>query len=525
MGIYRKYYGLTTDPFHITPDPSVLLLTESHRKAMGAIGYGVRDRKGFVVVTGEVGVGKTTALRACLDDLPADETKVIYIFDPKISSDALYATIIASLDKGEFSNSERAVDAIHGALLEYYRAGVNVILAVDEAQHMPAETLESLRLLSNLETTSQKLLQIILVGQPELNQVLAAYSMRQLDQRIAVRAHMVPLTFSQSIRYIRHRLALSGWSGQDDLFTLPAACYLAWHAHGVPRKLNIHCDNALVNGYGMDAKRITLRIARLALVDLPKRRLKAYWTAAGLVGLALIACGVAFAAAPETTRSWWTGLGSLGTEVIAKVDELKSAGAQAVAGVPSRPTPPSTATAPTGEVAAVAVGRPPADPLQAVPAVKVPDPPVADAAPRQDALVLPPAPSPAAKDPAVQAVVVPAALTNPPPDLPAPTTVAPAAIVATPVDPPAPPPAAETDKPPVRSSRPLAGHTVTAQTGDTLIRLCTAAYGHCTKDLLLSLAKANQIAEPDVLLSGKVLAIPPARSSAVQRASQESENH
>jgi len=501
MGIYQKYYGLNADPFHITPDPSVLLLTESHRNAIGAIGYGICDRKGFVVVTGEVGVGKTTALRACLDELPEDKTKVIYIFNPKISSDALYATIVDSLDMMDEASSDRPVDAIQNALLAYYRDGVNVILAVDEAQHMPAETLESLRLLSNLETTSQKLLQIILVGQPELNEILGAYNMRQLDQRIAVRAHMVPLGFSQSLRYIRHRLALSGWSGQDDLFTLPAACYIAWHAHGIPRKLNIHCDNALANGYGMTAKRITLRIARIARVELPKRRTKPQWAAvclAGAVCLAVAAWGLAVVAAPEPMRAWWVrSLSGLD----ARIGEMKPGGAKATASEP--PAPPS---APPAPIALAATDRPPPDPLRpdpAPPVVLQTIPPVAAAD----------LPAPAAPGPPVQVVseLQPVPIAQP-------ETAAP------PVDRAGPQHAPDQDRAAIRLPLPATARTVTARTGDTLIRLCAEAYGRCTRDLLLSLAKANQIAEPDLLISGKVLAIPPLRSNAPRRAGQESES-
>jgi general secretion pathway protein A len=261
---YGRFYGFNSPPFHITPDPSLLFATETHQQALGAIEYGVAAGKGFIVITGEVGVGKTTMLRLCLDKLDLSKTKIIYLFNPALSVRELYATILEGLDVSLHGrqNSGHALGMLQRALLTAHKAGTQVILAVDEAQNMPEQTLESLRILSNLETAKSKLLQIILVGQPELDALLAKHSLRQLAQRVAVRARIKPLTLRQSCRYIQHRCQLAGRSGKRSLFTLPALWYLAVIAHGIPRTINICCDNALINGYGHGANRISLNIAR-----------------------------------------------------------------------------------------------------------------------------------------------------------------------------------------------------------------------------------------------------------------------
>jgi general secretion pathway protein A len=241
-----------------------LFATETHRAALGAIEYGIAAGKGFMVVTGEVGVGKTTVLRSCLDALDASRTKIIYLFSPALNTSELYATILDEFDVilPPTSNAADTLRILQRTLLAVHESGTQVVLAVDEAQQMPEATLESLRILSNLETHKSKLLQIILVGQPELEAVLARHSLRQLAQRIAVRARIKPLSFRQSCRYILHRTRCAGRSRSRPLFTAPALFYLAFAARGLPRTINICCDNALINGYGHAAKRITLGIVR-----------------------------------------------------------------------------------------------------------------------------------------------------------------------------------------------------------------------------------------------------------------------
>jgi general secretion pathway protein A len=263
---YGGFYGFQSAPFHITPDPALLFPTETHRAALGAIEYGIAAGKGFIVVTGEVGLGKTTMLRACLDVLDASRTKIIYLFSPALNTTELYATILDEFDVmlPPTSNAADTLRILQRTLLAVHESGTQVVLAVDEAQQMPEATLESLRILSNLETHKSKLLQIILVGQPELEAVLARHSLRQLAQRVAVRARIKPLSFLQSCRYILHRTRRAGRAKSRPLFTAPALMYLAFAARGVPRTINICCDNALINGYGHEAKRITLGIVREA---------------------------------------------------------------------------------------------------------------------------------------------------------------------------------------------------------------------------------------------------------------------
>jgi general secretion pathway protein A len=293
---YGGFYGFQSAPFHITPDPTLLFPTETHRAALGAIEYGITAGKGFIVVTGEVGVGKTTVLRVCLDALEPNKTKIIYLFSPALNTTELYATLLEEFDVTlpTTTNAADMLRMLQRILLAVHHSDTQVVLAVDEAQQMPEATLESLRILSNLETHKSKLLQIILVGQPELEAVLAKHSMRQLAQRVAVRARVRPLTFRQSCRYIAHRTRCAGRAANRPLFTTPALLYLAFVAGGIPRSINICCDNALINGYGHAAERISFRIVREACKAMkfrsPLRRAAAL-TAAAMVLVGLFVTG------------------------------------------------------------------------------------------------------------------------------------------------------------------------------------------------------------------------------------------
>jgi len=312
---YGAFYGFHTAPFHITPDASLLFPTATYHAASGAIEYGITAGKGFIVVSGQVGVGKTTVLRACLDRLESakTKTKIIYLFNPALTTAELYATILDELDPSVrvFMDPTTMLRSLLRSLLEAHQAGTQVILAVDEAQNMPEQTLESLRILSNLETTKTKLLQIILVGQPELDDLLGKHSLRQLAQRVAVRAHIKRLTFRQSCRYIQHRIRCAG-QGRS-LFTTPALWYIAVAARGIPRTINICCDNALINGYGHSAERISLGIAREACTSLAYR-LPLRRAAVFTVALIVLLCGVLyghvlrdrFLGAPATGRAFST---------------------------------------------------------------------------------------------------------------------------------------------------------------------------------------------------------------------------
>ncbi len=374
---YGGFYRFQASPFHITPDASLLFLTQTHQQAMGTVEYGIAAGKGFIVITGEVGVGKTTVLRAVLDRLDPAKYRIIYLFNPNATVPELYASILEGLDysiERPGDDPAKTLRALQHAVLDHHQRGVEVVLAVDEAQNMPEATLEHLRILSNLETAKSKLLQIILVGQPELDEMLRRRSLRQLAQRIAVRARIDPLGFMQSCRYVQHRLICAGRPTEPPLFTLPAMWYMALRARGIPRSLNIYADNALINGYGHHADRITLKILRESLRPLrngphPLKRVLA-WAAAGVV---LIAVGIGIfrgltPGRPTTDRPLPPPPG-------AALKEVPSAPPSAVSAAVS-PQPPN----PAAQQAVPAAASPaPAVPASAPPAAA--PPPVPQAAP------------------------------------------------------------------------------------------------------------------------------------------------
>ena len=307
---YTTFYGLKSSPFHVTPDPDNILLTEAHKDAIGAIYYGIVARKGFVVVTGEVGVGKTSVLRASLDRLDTATTKIVYLFNPRLTPTVLYHTILADLGD-RLEDGQDVLAALQHLLLKFYNSGLNVVLAIDEAQNMPEETLEDLRVLSNLETRSDKLLQIVLVGQPELDAMLSKSSLRQLQQRIAVRATIPALNLKQSFRYVRHRLAVAGRAEDNPLFSFAALSYIAYAAGGNPRRLNVYCDNALINGLGHRAERVTLPIAREALRQFKQSMRPQPWRLRWIAACAIVAVlGALGGTALRSSVQAWLGRSS-----------------------------------------------------------------------------------------------------------------------------------------------------------------------------------------------------------------------
>ncbi len=302
--MYLDYYGIDKEPFHITPDPEFLFLSPSHKEALGAMIYGVRQRKGFLAVTGEVGLGKTTVLRAFIEKLDKEQMKTVFVFNANVSYKGLLKIIYRDLGL-ELATDDvfEMVNGLHEALIEEYKADRNVVLIIDEAQNMPVETLENLRMLSNLETSKDKLLQILLIGQPELENMLDRRELRQLKQRLAVRAKLQPLTESDSLDYIQQRLRVSGGE-PDEIFTKGALQAIVHDAKGVPRRINIICDNALVTGYGYNQKPITKKIVQEVIADLDGRgqALRPGFKRAAV----LVLMGVVFA------TLLWMGSGALG---------------------------------------------------------------------------------------------------------------------------------------------------------------------------------------------------------------------
>lgn len=269
--MYLSFYGLKKQPFRITPDPEFLYLSPSHKEALAAIMDGVEQRRGFVVITGAVGVGKTTVLRSYLEK-KRESLKIVYVFNAKLPFQGLLTTIYRELGLPIASDSEiEMVGRLYEFLIDEYKRGNNVVLVIDEAQNIPAHTLENLRMMSNLETVKEKLIQIILVGQPEFERELDTRKLRQLRQRLAVRATIRPLTKGESLDYVRFRLRRAG-SDPASVFAGPALKEIVRWSKGVPRLLNVLCDNALITGFGYQERPVTRKIVKEIIRDFDGER-------------------------------------------------------------------------------------------------------------------------------------------------------------------------------------------------------------------------------------------------------------
>jgi general secretion pathway protein A len=293
--IYAIFYGLRGRPFHVTADWRNLFLGDDHKEAFAAIVHGVRAGKGFVVITGEVGVGKTTVLGAALAELAGDRQKLVRFVDPTISIQELYRQIAETLS-GEVT-SAADVDRVLELLVEQYREGTRVVVVIDEAQRTSTDVLESLRMLSNFETDVDKLVQTVLVGQPELEALLERHDMRQLRSRIAYWVRISPLEGGDSRAYIRHCLAQAG-GGKRRVFSRGATNMIVRAARGIPRLLNIYCDNALLAGFGRQTKTVGRALARSALSGFPDARLgwwrRPFFLGASVVGAIAFVIAAAF---------------------------------------------------------------------------------------------------------------------------------------------------------------------------------------------------------------------------------------
>ena len=265
--MYQNFYHLKKEPFHITPDPEFLFLGPSHKEALGSIVYGVKNRKGFVVITGEVGAGKTTIVRSYLMQVDKPKVRIIYIFNANLSFKSLLDTIYKELGiRAKTDDMVEMLNDLYLILMEEYKLGNTVLLIIDEAQNMPMKTLENLRMLSNLETTKDKLLQIVLVGQYELEKILDRHELRQLRQRIAIRSTIIPFTQEESLAYIQHRLAKVAVN-ESQVFTQGALKRIVKGAKGIPRNLNILCDNALITGFGYKIKPVNGKVVKEVIAD------------------------------------------------------------------------------------------------------------------------------------------------------------------------------------------------------------------------------------------------------------------
>jgi general secretion pathway protein A len=285
--MYANFYNLKKEPFHITPDPEFLFLSPSHKEALGSIIYGVGHKKGFVLITGEVGVGKTTIVRSYLEDVDRSKLKIIYIFNSNVSFQGLLKTIYRELGITALADDVfELVNQLHYVLIEEYKKGITVVLIIDEAQNMPVETLENIRMLSNLETSTDKLIQIVFSGQPEFEQKLERKELRQLKQRIAVKATIRPLTAEESRAYILHRLQKAS-AESTALFTDGAVRKIVKEAHGIPRLINILCENSFITALGYRKGRITSGIVQEVISDFSGKK-KGRILKTALVCLALV---------------------------------------------------------------------------------------------------------------------------------------------------------------------------------------------------------------------------------------------
>jgi general secretion pathway protein A len=264
--MYLNYYGLNEQPFSISPDPRFLYLSEVHREGLANLTYGVAQRKGFVVITGEVGTGKTTLIHALLADVP-QKVRVAFISNPTLTREEFFFLLADAYKLGVIEHKAHFLVQFTQFLEKAYSNEENVVLIVDEAHSLSHELLEEIRLLSNLETAGHKLVNIILVGQPELDEKLSSPELRPLTQRITLRYHLFSMTLDETTKYIETRLLRSG-AKDLGIFTDSARRSLYEYTRGIPRLINILADHALLTGYVKELKRIDNRVIEECAAEL-----------------------------------------------------------------------------------------------------------------------------------------------------------------------------------------------------------------------------------------------------------------
>jgi general secretion pathway protein A len=303
--LYEAWYGFTEKPFNLTPDPKYLYLSQRHAEAFAHLEFGHRERGGFILITGEVGTGKTTLARYFLSHL-SPETHTAVVLYPALTAAELLGSILDDLHvKPDGDSLKSLVDSLHRFLLEARAAGRNVVLLIDESQDLSAEVLEQIRLISNLETDTEKLIQIVLMGQSELRDLLSRHELRQLAQRVTARYHLSPLSLGETAAYIRHRIQVAGGEGKVG-FSSDALGAVHRLSSGVPRLINLICDRALLAGYVEGRRTVDADLARKAASEVagepPAGALRWHH---GLIATALtVALAVlAFAVAPRLARA------------------------------------------------------------------------------------------------------------------------------------------------------------------------------------------------------------------------------
>jgi len=265
--LYEKYYGLKERPFNVTADPNFLFFSRKHREAFDHLIYGIKERRGFLEITGEIGTGKTTLCRALIGQLDPN-TKTAFILNSNLPETQLLFAIVTDFGLNAKPKTKISLlTELNKFLIEQLKAGSNVVLIIDEAQNLRSAQLEQVRMLSNLETDKDKLIQIVLVGQPELRDKLNSPELEQLRQRISVRYHILPLDKAEISDYITHRMRVAGSDGSV-AFSPDAISEIFEYSGGVPRLINLVCDRALLLGFTMETKEITLDMIKRSVEEI-----------------------------------------------------------------------------------------------------------------------------------------------------------------------------------------------------------------------------------------------------------------
>lgn len=271
--MYHTYFGFRERPFQLVPNPDYLYLSKHHEEALAHLKYAITHGEGFAEITGEVGTGKTTLCRVFLESL-TEETEVAYIFNPNLTSLELIKAINDEFEiDSKKETAKELIDTLNQFLLKKRADKKNIVLLIDEAQNLSRDVLEQLRILSNLETSSQKLMQIILVGQPELDIILNSHEMRQLAQRISIRCHLFPLDLKETCDYIRHRVLVASEKKSDVVISQSALKKIHHYSGGIPRLINILCDRAFLFAYVAQKKTISGAIVHKAVQELESKNI------------------------------------------------------------------------------------------------------------------------------------------------------------------------------------------------------------------------------------------------------------
>src|SRR5499433_2901788 len=247
--MYKSFFGLRENPFNVNPDPRYLLLTRQIEEALTGLMYGIQTRKGFITLTGEVGTGKTTLVNRLLDWLHHRRARTAFLFNSRMNSSQLFDFILAEFEiQCDSKSKSQQLMKLNSWLLDRYRGGETVVLIIDEAQNLTYPVLEEIRLLTNLETSTEKLLQIVLSGQPELEEKLKLPQLRQLRQRITLRCRTAPLSLDETFGYIAERLRIAGANGEP-IFSKEAIQTIHSYSRGIPRVVNLLCEHSMINAY------------------------------------------------------------------------------------------------------------------------------------------------------------------------------------------------------------------------------------------------------------------------------------